>query len=83
MRTILSTIVGEGLDSVLFITISFAGTMETNQLVQMILLQYLFKVAYEIIFTPVTYLIVRKLKAAEGIDVYDNTVKYRLWGRTQ
>ena len=46
VRTILSTVVGEGLDSVIFITISFWGTMDAGTLLQMILFQYLFKVAY-------------------------------------
>ena len=83
MRTILSTVVGEGLDSVLFITISFAGTMETKQLLFMILFQYLFKVLYETICTPFTYLVVKKLKKAEGEDVFDEGVKYRLLGRVR
>ena len=76
VRTILSTVVGEGLDSVIFITISFWGTMDAGTLLQMILFQYLFKVAYEILFTPVTYGIVKWLKKKEGIDTYDYDVKY-------
>lgn len=76
VRTILSTLVGEGFDSVLFVTISFWGTMENSVLVQMICFQYLFKVCYEIIFTPVTYKIVNWLKVKENIDVYDYDVKY-------
>ncbi len=49
IRTILSTIVGEGFDSVIFITIAFWGTMDNKIVLQMILFQYLFKVAYEIL----------------------------------
>lgn len=78
MRTIFSTIVGEGLDSVIFIMISFWGTMDNAVVGQMILFQYLFKVGYEILFTPVTYLVVKKIKKAEGIDVYDEGIKYNL-----
>lgn len=67
VRTILSTLVGEGFDSVIFVTISFLGTMDTKVVLQMILFQYLFKVCYEIICTPLTYAIVRFLKRKEGI----------------
>ena len=80
LRTILSTLVGEGFDSVIFITISFWGTMDNAQVLKMILFQYLFKVAYEIIFTPLTYAIVSWLKKREGIDVYDYDVKYHVIG---
>ena len=78
LRTILSTVVGEGLDSVIFITISFWGTMDNSVVLQMILFQYLFKVGYEALFTPVTYLVVRAVKKAEGIDVYDEGIRYNL-----
>ena len=78
LRTILSTVVGEGLDSVIFITISFWGTMDNSIVLQMILFQYLFKVGYEALFTPVTYLVVRAVKKAEGIDVYDEGIRYNL-----
>ena len=77
VRTILSTIVGEGFDSVIFITISFAGTMDTKILLQMILFQYLFKVCYEIVFTPVTYAVIGWIKRKEGIDTYDSNIRYR------
>ena len=78
IRTIFSTVVGEGLDSVIFIMISFWGTMENSVVLRMILFQYLFKVGYEILFTPVTYAVVRAIKKAEGIDTYDEGIKYNL-----
>lgn len=78
IRTILSTVVGEGLDSVIFIMISFWGTMENSVVLKMILFQYLFKVSYEVLFTPVTYLVVKTIKRAEGIDVYDEGLRYNL-----
>jgi len=78
MRTILSTVVGEGLDSIIFIMISFWGTMDNFVVLQMILFQYLFKVSYEVIFTPLTYLVVKAIKKAEGIDVYDEGVRYNI-----
>lgn len=78
IRTILSTVIGEGLDSVIFITIAFWGMMDNSVVLQMILFQYLFKVSYEVIFTPVTYLVVKLVKKAEGIDTYDEGIKYSL-----
>ena len=78
LRTIFSTIVGEGLDSVIFILISFWGTMDNSVVLQMILFQYLFKVGYEVVFTPVTYIVVKTIKKAEGTDVYDDDIKYNI-----
>ena len=78
LRTILSTVVGEGFDSVIFITISFWGTMENAIVLKMILFQYLFKVCYEIIFTPVTYAAVKWIKCREGVDTFDYDIKYNV-----
>lgn len=71
LRTIGSTIVGEGLDTVIFCLISFYGVLPNELLGLVILSNYIFKVGVEVIFTPVTYLIVGTLKRIEGIDVYD------------
>jgi uncharacterized integral membrane protein (TIGR00697 family) len=68
-RTIGSTIVGEGLDSAIFISIAFAGT--GAGLLNPILTTWAIKVGYETIATPLTYAIVNYLKRAEGMDVYD------------
>ena len=76
VRTIGSTVVGEGVDSVLFVLIAFAGILPLNILFTIIISIYLFKVAYEIVITPLTYLIVNKLKRAEGIDIYDKGISY-------
>ncbi len=75
-RTIGSTIVGEGIDTLIFITVVFAGTIPLAALVSVIVSQYLVKVVYEIVATPLTYLVVNKLKKAEGIDVYDRGISY-------
>ncbi len=80
IRTILSTVVGEGFDSVIFVTISFWGTMDNATVLQMILFQYVFKVCYEAVFTPVTYAVVRWVKKKEGIDVFDTNVNYNVIG---
>jgi len=68
-RTIGSTIVGEGLDSVIFITIAFAGTGAA--LVNPIVTTWLIKVGWETLATPFTYWVVGYLKRTEGVDVYD------------
>ncbi len=78
IRTIFSTLIGEGFDSVIFVTVSFLGTMENAAVFQMILFQYLFKVCYEIVFTPATYAIVRWLKRKEGVDTFDYDMKYSI-----
>jgi uncharacterized integral membrane protein (TIGR00697 family) len=75
-RTIGSTIVGEGIDTVIFITISFAGTVALPVLFSMIAAQYICKVLYEIAATPLTYLAVRWVKKKESVDTYDWGVKY-------
>jgi len=78
VRTILSTLVGQGFDSIIFIMISFWGTMDNATVFQMILYQYLFKVFYEIIFTPVTYAVVKWIKKKECVDTFDYNVKYNV-----
>lgn len=75
-RTISSTVIGQGFDTVLFIGISFFGSVPLSVLLGMMLAQYLFKVAYEVVLTPLTCLIVAKVKAREGIDTFDVGVAY-------
>ena len=76
MRTVGSTIVGEGVDSIVFVAIAFAGTMPVSALLVVMGSSYLLKVIYEVVATPLTYLIVNKLKRVEGIDVYDKGINY-------
>lgn len=68
MRTIGSTVLGEGIDSILFVMVGFLGTMPIESVVSMILWQWVFKCSVEILFTPITYVIVRGVKRIEGID---------------
>ncbi len=75
-RTIASTIVGQCLDTVLFIGIAFIGVVPSSVVAQMILAQYLFKVFYEVLCTPLTYRVVRAVKKQEGMDTFDNDVAY-------
>jgi queuosine precursor transporter len=75
-RTIGSTLVGEGLDSLVFISIAFVGTIPAAALVSTIVTQWLLKSAYEIIITPFTYLAVNFLKRKEGLDVFDHDTRF-------
>ncbi len=70
-RTIGSTLVGEGLDSLIFVLIAFWGVIPGPSLVSAIVTQWLFKVAYEALATPLTYGVVGFLKRREQLDVYD------------
>jgi uncharacterized integral membrane protein (TIGR00697 family) len=80
-RTIGSTLIGEGADSLVFITLAFgvfqvAGALPAQALISAILTQWGIKVAYEVIATPFTYAIVNTLKRREGIDYYDRETNF-------
>jgi queuosine precursor transporter len=70
-RTIGSTIVGQAVDTTLVIVLTFVGTIPLRTLGRMIVTAYLLKVAYEILATPVTYLVINRLKKAEHADAFD------------
>ncbi|MCS6802686.1 MAG: queuosine precursor transporter [Chloroflexota bacterium] len=75
-RTISSTIVGQGLDSTLFVLIAFAGTIPAEALFLTILTNWGFKSAYEALATPLTYAVVTRLKRLEGSDPFDRTTNF-------
>ena len=75
-RTIGSTLVGQGLDSLVFITLAFVGTIPLAALVSAILTQWLAKSVYEAAVTPLTYKVVNFLKRHEGLDVYDHDTEF-------
>jgi len=75
-RTIGSTLVGEGLDSLVFMTIAFVGEIPTTGLASAIVTQWLAKSAYEACVTPLTYAAVNFLKRKEGLDVYDYDTRF-------
>ncbi len=81
-RTIGSTLVGELVDSSLFILIAFAGILPTSLLVTLIVSNYLFKTVVEILFTPLTYAIVRYLKRVEGEDHYDRDTNFNPFAKS-
>lgn len=76
MRTIGSTIVGEAIDSLIFNFAAFAGIFAFRQVAYIALSGYVLKVLYEIVATPLTYVVVRFLKKYEGVDHYDYGIKY-------
>jgi uncharacterized integral membrane protein (TIGR00697 family) len=75
-RTIGSTLVGEGLDSLVFMTLAFVGTIPAGVLLSAILTQWLVKSAYEAVVTPLTYIVVNFLKRKEGLDVFDYGTRF-------
>jgi len=70
-RTIGSTIVGEGIDTVIFVVIAFLGVYPNNLVLLIIISNYIFKVSLEVLFTPLTYKIVGFLKRVEKVDWFD------------
>jgi len=76
VRAILSTLVGETADSMIFITIAFAGSMPFNVLIGMIFTQACIKTVYEIVILPFTIVVVKWVKRVEGTDTYDESISY-------
>lgn len=76
LRTIGSTLVGQGLDSAVFMAVAFAGILSGAELAAAAVTQWLAKSAYEALATPLTYWIVGALKRIEGIDAYDRAVDF-------
>ena len=74
-RTIGSTIVGQGFDSLIFYPLAFWGVAgwPTDTLVKIMATQFVLKVSWEVLLTPVTYLVVGWLKRKEGLDLFDTT----------
>ena len=79
LRAILSTIVGESFDSVIFFPLALGGVVPTDELPKLMLWQVLLKTVYEVIALPITIRIVKALKEYEGEDAYDNDVNYSIW----
>ena len=76
LRTIGSTLVGQGLDSLVFMTLAFVGTIPPSVLISAIVTQWLAKSIYEAAVTPLTYVVVKSLKRREGLDVYDHDTRF-------
>jgi len=76
VRTIGSTIVGEFIDSILFIVIAFWGILPNSLLITLVISNYIFKTLIEVIFTPITYKVVNFLKKKENEDYYDTYTNF-------
>ncbi len=70
-RTIGSTVVGQGVDSLIFYPVAFLGIWEPDRVALVLFTNYVLKVLWEVALTPVTYRVVAFFKRAEGLDVYD------------
>ena len=81
-RTIGSTALGQLVDTTVVITIAFIGTRGYPEIFNMIVSGYIGKVVYEAAATPVTYLVVNRLKRAEGIDVFDRGTNFNPFARS-
>ncbi len=75
-RTIGSTIVGQGVDTILVMTLLFAGTLPPAVILNLIASGYAFKVVYEVLATPLTYKVVNFLKRSEGVDAFDRDTDF-------
>ena len=76
VRTIASTLVGEGVDTVLFVLVAFAGAWPAALLWSVIVSNYIFKCSLEIAVTPLTYRVVNGIKRAEGEDFFDYDTEF-------
>jgi uncharacterized integral membrane protein (TIGR00697 family) len=79
VRAIISTVIGETVDSGIFIVIAFAGIFPMGVILTMIFTQAMIKTIYEIIILPVTVWVVRWVKRTEGIDTFDSHLSYNLF----
>ena len=79
-RAIISTLWGEGIDSVIFFPLAFGGVLSWNTITSLIITQALLKTAYEILVLPVTCALVRTIKRREQSDVTDNiSLSFKWW----
>ena len=70
-RTIGSTVVGQGIDSIIFYPLAFLGIWSNTQVISVMITNWLLKVGWEVVLTPVTYAVVGWLKRKEGVDIFD------------
>ena len=78
LRAIVSTIVGETADSLIFFPIAFGGIIAWRELMVMMALQVLLKSAYEVVVLPVTIRVVKYIKRVDGSDAYDKEISYNI-----
>ncbi|MCC6314288.1 MAG: queuosine precursor transporter [Thermomicrobiales bacterium] len=76
VRTIGSTLIGQAIDTAVFLTVAFLGVLPRELLIAVWISNYVFKVGIEVVLTPVTYAVVDGLKRAEDIDMYDTRTSF-------
>lgn len=79
LRTITSTLIGEGLDTLLFIPIVFIGVLDLKSILFLMIDTYILKVLLEVVLTPITYKVVKFIKRKENEDTFDNKVEYKIF----
>lgn len=79
MRAIVSSLWGEGVDSVIFFPLAFGGVLAWSEIGALIVTQTVLKTLYEILILPVTMRVVRKLRAIEGGDSCEKPKSYKWW----
>ena len=77
-RAIVSTLAGEGADSIIFFPLAFGGLMPVNELLKMMAVQVVLKTLYEIIILPVTIRVVNYIKRVDDCDGYDENISYNV-----
>ena len=77
-RAILSTLVGETADSLIFFPVAFGGIIAWRELLIMMCIQIILKSMYEVIILPVTIRVVKAIKKIDGSDVYDTDISYNV-----
>ncbi len=78
-RAIISTVVGETADSLIFFPVAFGGIIAWRELLVMMCIQILLKSMYEVLILPVTIRVVKAIKRIDGSDVYDEGISYKVW----
>lgn len=79
LRAIVSTLVGETADSLVFFPIAFGGMIAWRELLVMMAVQIALKSLYEVVVLPVTVRVVNFVKKVDGCDVYDRNISYKIW----
>jgi len=74
--TVGSTVIGQAVDTVVFMTLAFGGSLTGSLIVSLVFWSYLFKVIYEALATPMTYVVVNLLKRHEGVDIFDKRTSF-------
>ena len=82
-RTIGSTVVGQGVDSLLFYPIAFLGIWETSDVLLVMVTNWALKVGWEAALTPVTYKVVGFLKKREGVEIFDTDTDFSPFARSE